>query len=322
MIRNVALLVFPGVQSLDVSGPLDVFAEANRFLLPGDQYQTEVIGTQHGAIACSNGMALLPRRHYQDVGGHVDLLLVAGGPSLLTDDLGPNVYRWLNDMVPRARRYGSICNGALVLAAAGLLDGKRVTTHWNDVDVLAERAPGANIEVDRLFIQDGSLYTSAGVTAGIDLSLHLLAQDHGQEVALNVAKRLVVFTQRAGGQSQFSPYLTPYAEPNSPVAQVQHYVLEHLAEPLSVGDLAAVAKMSVRNFSRVFARDAGVTPADFVSAARVDAARVMLENGNAPLKTVAWECGFGDPHNMRKVFQRRFGVSPQQYRENFGQSQG
>ncbi|MFJ2995354.1 GlxA family transcriptional regulator [Pandoraea sp. NPDC087047] len=322
MIRNVALLVFPGVQSLDVSGPLDVFAEANRFLLPGDHYQTEVIGTQHGAIACSNGMTLLPRRHYQDVGGHVDLLLVAGGPSLLTDDLGPNVYRWLNDRVPHARRYGSICNGALILAAAGLLDGKRVTTHWNDVDVLAERAPGANIEVDRLFVQDGSLYTSAGVTAGIDLSLHLLAQDHGQEVALNVAKRLVVFTQRAGGQSQFSPYLTPYAEPNSPVAQVQQYVLKHLADPLSVGDLASVAKMSVRNFSRVFARDAGVTPADFVSAARVDAARVMLENGNAPLKTVAWECGFGDPHNMRKVFQRRFGVSPQQYREHFGQPQG
>lgn len=319
MIRNVALLVFPGVQSLDVSGPLDVFAEANRFLLPGDRYQTEVVGSVHGAIACSNGMTLLPRRHYQDVGGHLDLLLVAGGPSLLTDDLGPNVARWLRNAVPRARRYGSICNGALVLAAAGLLDGKRVTTHWNDVDVLAERAPAARIEADRLFVQDGNLYTSAGVTAGIDLSLHLLAQDHGPQVALNVAKRLVVFTQRAGGQSQFSPYLTPYAEPSSPVAQVQQYVLEHLAEPLSVGDLAAVAKMSVRNFSRVFARDAGVTPAEFVSAARVDAARVMLENGSAPLKTIAWQCGFGDAHNMRKVFQRRFGVSPQRYREHFSQ---
>lgn len=321
MTRNVALLVFPGVQSLDVSGPLDVFAEANRFLLPGDHYQTEVIGTHHGPIACSNGMTLLPRRHYGEAGGHLDLLLVAGGPSLLTDDLGPNVSRWLLDATARARRFGSICNGALVLAAAGLLNGKRVTTHWNDVDVLAQRAPGAHIEADRLFIQDGNLYTSAGVTAGIDLSLHLLAQDHGQAVALNVAKRLVVFTQRAGGQSQFSPYLTPYAEPNSPVAQVQQYVLEHLAEPLSVGDLAAVAKMSVRNFSRVFSRDAGATPADFVSAARIDAARVMLENGNAPLKTVAWQCGFGDPHNMRKVFQRRFGVSPQQYREHFGRPQ-
>nr|WP_306439710.1 DJ-1/PfpI family protein [Pandoraea pneumonica] len=315
------MLVFPGVQSLDVSGPLDVFAEANRFLLPDNHYQTEVIGTQHGSIACSNGMTLLPRRHYQEAGGHLDLLLVAGGPSLLTDDLGPNVSRWLLDATARARRFGSICNGALVLAAAGLLDGKRVTTHWNDVDVLAQRAPSAHIEADRLFIQDGNLYTSAGVTAGIDLSLHLLAQDHGQAVALNVAKRLVVFTQRAGGQSQFSPYLTPYAEPNSPVAQVQQYVLEHLAEPLSVGDLAAVAKMSVRNFSRVFSRDAGATPADFVSAARIDAARVMLENGNAPLKTVAWQCGFGDPHNMRKVFQRRFGVSPQQYREHFGRPQ-
>lgn len=322
MIRTVSLLVFPGVQSLDVSGPLDVFAEANRFLLPEDHYRIEVIGTRLGPIPCSNGMTLMPHRHYQDAGGHVDLLLVAGGPSLLDADLGPNVHRWLHDATRRARRFGSICNGALILAGAGLLDGRRVTTHWNDVDVLAARAPKAHIEADRLFIQDGNLYTSAGVTAGIDLSLHLLAQDHGPEVALNVAKRLVVFTQRAGGQSQFSPYLTPYAPPTSPVAQVQQYVLDHLHDDLSIGDLARIANMSTRNFSRVFARDAQVTPAEFVAAARVDAARVMLENGDAPLKTIAYTCGFGDAHNMRKVFQRRFGVSPQQYRQHFGNAGG
>lgn len=220
----------------------------------------------------------------------------------------------------RARRFGSICNGAFVLARAGLLDGRSVTTHWNDAAALAALCPKARVDADRLYLQDGALFTSAGVTAGIDLSLHLLAQEHGPELALNVAKRLVVFTQRAGGQSQFSPYLTPYVPPASPVARVQRHVLAHLAEELSNTVLAGVAHMSARNFSRVFAQDTGITPADFVESARVDAARVMLESGAAPLKSVAFACGFGDAHNMRAVFQRRFGVSPGQYRLNFGRA--
>ena len=156
------------------------------------------------------------------------------------------------------------------------------------------------------------------MTAGIDLSLYLLAQDHGPEVALNVAKRLVVFTQRSGGQSQFSPFLTPYVEASSAVAQVQQYVLSHLGDNLSIGMLATVANMSVRNFSRIFARDAGATPAEFVESARVDAARVMLENSSEPVKTVAYRCGLRDAHQLRDVFKRRLGVTPQQYRRHFG----
>lgn len=156
------------------------------------------------------------------------------------------------------------------------------------------------------------------MTAGIDLALYLVAQDHGPEVALNVAKRLVVFMQRAGGQSQFSPFLTPFVEETSAVAQVQQYVLGHLAEDLGVDALAAVANMSRRNFSRVFLRDAGVTPADFVESARVDAARARLERASAPLKTVAFDCGFRDARHLREVFQRRLGVSPSQYRASFG----
>ncbi|RXZ38519.1 helix-turn-helix domain-containing protein [Oxalobacteraceae bacterium CAVE-383] len=318
MANSVALLVFPGVQSLDVSGPMDVFAEANRFLLPADQYRVEVLGVERGLMACSNGLLVQAHRHFSEALEPVDLMLVAGGPVLLNESFGAELHAWLRQAPQRARRFGSICNGALLLARAGLLENRHVTTHWNDVAVLSALCPSARVEADRLFIQDGSLYTSAGVTAGIDLSLYLLAQDHGPEVALNVAKRLVVFTQRAGGQSQFSPFLTPYVEAASAVAQVQQYVLSHLAEDLSVAVLADVANMSTRNFSRTFVRDAKATPADFVESARVDAARVMLENSSVPLKTVAYRCGLRDAHQLRDVFKRRLGVSPQQYRQHFG----
>lgn len=317
MMKTVAILVFPGVQSLDVSGPLDVFAEANRFLPPENHYQIEVLGAEQGLMACSNGMLMQAHRHFSVASGEVDLLLVAGGPVLLKESFSDELHIWLHAAARRARRFGSICNGALLLARAGLLENCVVTTHWNDVGLLRSLCPSARVEADRLFIQDGALYTSAGVTAGIDLSLFLLAQDHGSEVALNVAKRLVVFTQRAGGQSQFSPFLTPYVEATSAVAQIQQYVLSHLADDLSIKVLAHVAGMSTRNFSRVFVRDAKVTPAEFVESARVDAARVMLENSTVPLKTIAYQCGLRDAHQLRDIFNRRLGVSPQQYRLHF-----
>ncbi len=262
--KSVAILVFPGVQSLDVSGPLDVFAEANRFLLPARQYRMELIGLTRGAVPCSNGMLLTPQRHYADVADAPDLLLAAGGPGLPAARESDEALAWLRAACARAERYGSICNGVFLLARAGLPAGAMVTTHWNDAPALAARYPDLRVETDRLYAQDGRLHTSAGVTAGIDLALYLVAQDHGPEVALNVAKRLVVFMQRAGGQSQFSPFLTPFVEETSAVAQVQQYVLGHLADDLGVDALAAVANMSRRNFSRVFLRDAGVTPADFV----------------------------------------------------------
>lgn len=318
MAQTVALLIFSGVQSLDVSGPLDVFAEADRFLPPEAHYRLEVIAAEEAPLSCSNGWPVAAHRSYREAAERYDLLLVAGGPALVERDFDPALYAWLREASARAARFGSICNGALMLARAGLLAGRTVTTHWNDAALLARLCPSARVEPDRLYVRDGALYTSAGVTAGIDLALYLLAQDHGGEVALAVAKRLVVFTQRAGGQSQFSPYLAPHAEPSSPLAQVRDYVLAHLDERLSLAVLAGVANMSTRNFSRVFAREAGFTPAEFVERARVDAARAMLEGGSAPLKTIAYRCGFGDLHRMRAVFHRRFGVSPQQYRHQFG----
>ncbi|WP_454675563.1 GlxA family transcriptional regulator [Achromobacter pestifer] len=316
--KTVAIVVFPGVQALDVSGPLDVFAEANRFLLPAQHYRLELIGLTRGAVPCSNGMALLPQRHYADVTDPPDLLLVAGGPALPGQLEPDDALAWLRAMCGRASRYGSICNGTFLLARAGLLQDATVTTHWNDAPALAARYPALRVEADRLYVQDGRLHTSAGVTAGIDLALYLLTQDAGPEVALNVAKRLVVFTQRAGGQSQFSPFLTPFVEETSAVAQVQHHVLSHLDADLGLAALAAVANMSRRNFSRVFLRDAGVTPAEFVERVRVDAARGCLEREARPLKTIAYECGFRDARHLREVFTRRLGVSPSQYRASFG----
>jgi len=318
MSKTVAIVIFAGVQSLDVTGPMDVFAEANRFLAPQDHYQLDVIGVESGVTSCSNGLLLQAHRHFSEAVQAYDLLLVAGGPQLPGLDFGEAFDAWLREACARAQRFGSICNGAFMLARAGLLQGRTVTTHWEDAAALAALCPQARVDADRLYVQDGELYTSAGVTAGIDLSLYLLARDHGPEIALRVAKRLVVFTQRSGGQSQFSPFLTPHAEPESAVAMIQRYVLANLTGDLTNAELASAANMSARNFSRVFTREAKVTPAEFVERARVDAARVMLESTAAPLKTVAYECGFRDAQHMRNVFNRRLGVTPQQFRLNFG----
>ena len=317
MTLKIALIVFPGVQALDVTGPMDVFAEANVFLPPAERYQLEVLGLEAGLLACSNGLSIQAHRHFTEASTAYDLVLCAGGPALPDQDFGPAFYSWLRTLCRRSRRFGSICNGALMLARAGLLDGRRVTTHWGDVAALARLCPSAKLEADRLYVQDDNLFTSAGVTAGIDLSLYVLSQDHGPEVALSVAKRLVVFTQRSGGQSQFSPFLTATTPDDSPVAAVQRFVQANLRADLTISELAQAANMSPRNFSRVFARDTGITPAQFVEGARVDAARALLENPALALKTVAYECGFRDAHHLRSVFMRRLGVSPQQFRTNF-----
>ncbi|MGN8344734.1 GlxA family transcriptional regulator [Pseudomonas sp. SMV71] len=317
MEKTVAVVVFAGVQSLDVSGPMDVFCEANRFLAPEDHYRLEVIGVEPGAVPCSNGLSVNAHRHFSDATQAYDLLLVAGGPHLPSMDFGAAFDAWLREACARALRFGSICNGAFMLARAGLLERRTVTTHWGDAAELAQLCPSTQVQADRLYVQDGALYTSAGVTAGIDLSLFLLAQDHGPDVALSVARRLVVFTQRSGGQSQFSPFLAPHVEPSSVVARVQAYVLANLNGDLGITGLANAANMSPRNFSRVFTREAKVTPAEFVERARVDAARVMLQSTRAPLKTVAWQSGFRDAQHMRNVFNRRLGVTPQQFRLNF-----
>ncbi|KHA78981.1 AraC family transcriptional regulator [Janthinobacterium lividum] len=317
---TIAILIFPGVQALDVSGPMDVFAEANSFLPPERQYRIEVLGTQEGLLRCSNGLCLAAHRHYAQAHDAYDLLLVAGGPGLPAQPVDADLSAWLASAAGKARRHGSICNGAFLLGHAGLLDGKKVATHWNDAAALAARFPLAQVDADSIYVHDGNLVSSAGVTAGIDLSLSLLAEAGGvggAQLALQVARRLVVYTQRQGGQSQFSPYLTPVVDAASPVAQAQQYVLAHLGEVLDVDTLARLVAMSPRNFARVFVRELGVTPAQFIESARLDAARALLEASSDPLKTVAWRCGFGTADQLRTVFLRRLGVSAKQYRQHF-----
>ena len=317
---TIAILIFPGVQALDVSGPMDVFAEANSFLPAEQQYAIEVLGTQEGVLRCSNGLSLAAHRHYAQANDAYDLLLVAGGPGLPAQPYDAALSVWLARAAGKAGRHGSICNGAFLLGHAGLLDGKKVATHWNDAAALAARFPLAQVDADSIYVHDGKLVSSAGVTAGIDLALSLLADDGGAPLALQVARRLVVYTQRQGGQSQFSPHLTPVVDAASPVAQAQQYVLAHLGEALDVDTLAQLVAMSPRNFARIFVRELGVTPARFIESARLDSARVLLAASDAPLKTIAWRCGFGTADQLRAVFLRRLGVSARQYRQHFSSS--
>ena len=296
---------------------MDVFAEANSFLPAEQQYAIEVLGTQEGLLRCSNGLSLAAHRHYAQANDAYDLLLVAGGPGLPAQPYDAALSAWLARAAGKAGRHGSICNGAFLLGHAGLLDGKKVATHWNDAAALAARFPLAQVDADSIYVRDGKLVSSAGVTAGIDLALSLLADDGGAPLALQVARRLVVYTQRQGGQSQFSPHLTPVVDAASPVAQAQQYVLAHLGEALDVDTLAQLVAMSPRNFARIFVRELGVTPARFIESARLDSARVLLAASDAPLKTIAWRCGFGTADQLRAVFLRRLGVSARQYRQHF-----
>jgi transcriptional regulator GlxA family with amidase domain len=315
--RSIAIAIFPGVQALDVAGPLDVFAETNRLLSSDGRYDITVLGSEPGPFRASNGMLMAPDRTLDQALDRYDLVLVAGGPELPTTPPDASLVGWLADIAPRCKRYGSICTGAFALGDAGLLDGKTVTTHWQNAPLLAARYPRARVEFDRLYVRDGALVTSAGITAGIDLCLALVAEDHGAQLALSVAKRMVVVAQRQGGQSQFSPYLAAPVDDTSPIAEVQAHVMAHIRESFTVERLARVAGMSARHFGRVFVRETGLTPREFIERARIDAARNLLEGSDLALKAVAYETGFGAPDRMRVVFTKRLGVSPAQYRVSF-----
>ncbi|MBZ7924203.1 GlxA family transcriptional regulator [Ensifer adhaerens] len=311
------MLVFDGVQSLDVSGPLDVFAEANGFVEESAGYTICLIGPENCQVHASNGMILGSNLSYGQAQGPFDLFLVPGGPSLPTREPAQELVHCVRRLASRSAVYGSVCTGAFLLGAAGLLDRRKVTTHWQNARHLANRFPAADVDFDRIYLRDGPLVTSAGVTAGIDLALALVRDDHGPAVSLAVAKRMVVVAQRQGGQSQFSPYIEVTSDPSSPIASVTAYVMANLSRQLSVAQLASASSMSERNFARAFVAATGSTPAQFVESARLDAARAMLEGSGKPLKVIAHECGFGNPKRMREVFLRRLGLLPTQYRDQF-----
>ena len=315
---KLALVVFDGVQALDVAGPLDVFAEANTVLPPDQQYELSLVGLRPGPVRCANGMELNVSVDYRSYDGQADLLLVAGGPRLPEQAVpSQDFLDWLARQAAGAKRFGSVCNGAFLLAHAGLLDGHEATTHWSDASRLCEQFPHARVRPDKIYVRDGRLFTSAGVTAGIDLCLALLAEDWGHEMALHVAKRLIVYIRRDGGQSQYSPYLAVGPKEDTMVAKVLRYVTDHISETLSIEQIADAVGVSRRTFSRVFAKEATVTPSVFVEQVRVDFARKLLEQTDVPLKTVAFRSGFHSATHMRMIFLRRLESTPRQYRERF-----
>lgn len=317
-VRTVAMLIYDGVQALDVAGPVDVLAEASRLLPAGEGYEIMLVAESGGAVTTSNGTRILPDKSLAEAGDDHSVVLVAGGEALYLGQRPDDaVLGWLVSAAAKAELYGAVCAGAFALGHAGLLAGRRCTTHWGCASALAATFPDAEVEPDRIFLQDGRLITSAGITAGIDLALAIVNQHHGADVTLAIAKHLVVVTQRRGGQSQFSPFLTPPPREESLAARVQAYVADHLAAALTVEELAGAARMSVRSFSRHLAKEAGATPREFVERARIDAARNLLEADELPLKAVAFDCGFGDADRMRSVFTRRLGVTPAAYREQF-----
>jgi len=324
--KRIAVLAYPDANSLDVVGPLQVFASANRYMRrymaaddPGPRisYVTEILGPTAGPVRMSAGFDLVAARGIGEVSGGLDTLLVAGGDGEADMVRDPRVIDWLDRMAPRVRRIGSICTGAFILAAAGLLDGRRATTHWRQCGRLAAEYPAVAVEPDALHVRDGSVYTSAGVTAGMDLALALLEEDCGRRTALATAREIVAFLKRPGGQSQFSAHLEAQTSERVPLVDLRHWILDNLTEDLSVEALVDRAAMSPRNFARVFARETGTTPAKFVERARVDAARRALEESAEPLAVIAERCGFGHMETMRRVFQRRLKVAPQDYRRRF-----
>lgn len=316
-IVKVALVVHAGVQALDVAGPIDVFAETNGFIAKEDRYETLLVARDRSPLRASNNMQLVADLSFEEASGPFDLVLVAGGPHLPHAEPDPAMVAWLRAMPGRTALYGSICTGAFALGHAGLLAGRRVTTHWQIADKLAASFPSAHVEPDLIHVTDGPLITSAGVTAGIDLALALVRKRHGAGIAVAVAKRLVVLAQRQGGQSQFSAYLSAPADPESPIARLQTHVMANIRERHTLQSLADAAGMSMRNLARQFVRETGITPHEFVERARVDAARMLLEGTNLPLKSVAFDSGFGTADRMRMVFAGRLGVTPAQYRASF-----
>lgn len=313
----IAIFAPLGAHALEIAGPRDVFDEAARQAPGRVAYETRLIAEGPEPIPCASGLRVLPDRIIAEADEPVDTLMVVGPREIPTDPPPPATIAWLKQHASSARRFGSICTGAFLLGAAGLLDGRRVTTHWAHASQLAAEFPSAIVEPDRIFVRDGPLFTSAGVTAGMDLALALVEEDCGRTVALAVARQLVMFLKRPRGQSQFSVHLAMQMGRRPQVQQVQEWILENPRADLAVEILARRVAMSARNFSRVFQRDAGTTPADFVEAARVDFARRELEDTDLQIQRIAADCGFSGSAALRRAFLRQIGVTPLDYRARF-----
>ncbi len=322
--RRVVIVAFDDLQPLDVVGPHDVFAGAGQTLIQRGSkragYTLELAAPRPGRLVGEGGLGLYATTALARVtaGRPVDTLIVAGGLGTRMAARDPHILQQIRKAAGRARRVASVCTGAFLLAAAGLLDGRRATTHWAYADALRALRPEVQVDPDPIYVRDGRLWTSAGVTAGIDLALAMVEEDLGREIASEVARSLVVFVRRAGGQSQFSAQLAAQAAHRAPIRDLQALIVEHPDADLAVPALARRAAMSVRHFSRVFRAEVGLTPATYVERVRLETARRLLETTTLPVDGVATAAGFGTPESLRRTLARRVGLSPREYRARFG----
>ena len=320
--RRIAIVAYPGVQILDATGPHEVFSLAHRFRPDGDPgYVVQLLAPDAGVLRASSGLAVVPDRALGPASSAenlaIDTVVVAGGAGTPAAAGDRRLTGWLREVEPTCRRMASVCSGAFVLAAAGLLDGRRATTHWSECDTLGRLFPKVTVEDDPIFVRDGKVTTSAGVTAGMDLGAHdgrgRPRPGHGAQVA----RWLVMFVQRAGGQSQFSSQLAGQLAERAPLRDLQTWMADHPEADLSVPALAARSGMSDRNFARVFRREVGTTPAAYVEQVRCEAARRLLETTDRTVDEVARASGFGRTETLQRSFKRIMGVSPRHYRHHF-----
>jgi transcriptional regulator GlxA family with amidase domain len=312
------VLAVPPAEELDIVGPWDVFASVNNALAEdGPAYTVELVaGGKRRLFRGDSGLTIVADSIYTKVVGNPDTLVVVGGTGA-TNSRDPAISQWIRQKAKGARRVASICTGAFLLAGAGLLDGRRATTHWMFTREMARRFPKVTVDPDPIFVRDGTIYTSAGVTAGMDLALALVEEDLGSAMALRIARTLVLFLRRPGGQAQFSTSLSAQASDVKPLRELGVWMAENLARDLSVSVLASRVAMSDRNFARVFAQELGVTPARYVQQLRLEAARRELELSDKGMEQVALASGFGSAELLRRAFMRRYKIPPHTYRDHF-----
>jgi transcriptional regulator GlxA family with amidase domain len=319
--REIAILIYPGVQSLDVTGPLEVFAAAQDVLEASGRvdrgYRVQLVAASPEPLRTSSGLTIVPHLALGEVRGPLDTLIVAGGSGRSQAGSDRAVLEWIARASACARRTASVCTGSFLLAAAGLLDGRRATTHWAFASEFQRLYPEVEVDAEPIFVRDGTVWTSAGVSAGMDLALALVEEDLDREVALTIARHLVLFLRRPGGQSQFSATLVSQQPAREPLREIQRMVIEDVAGEHTVEAMASRANLSPRHFARAFAAETGVTPARYVERVRLEAARRRLEETSEPIATVAHACGFGTDETMRRVFLRVLQVAPTEYRRRF-----
>jgi transcriptional regulator GlxA family with amidase domain len=319
--RKVVIVAFPAVQSLDVTGPLEVFAGAQQLVEatgrsdPG--YEVQIVSSDGAPLRTSSGLILTPHARLADASRDIDTLIIAGGYGHEDAAADTTLIEWIMRASATARRTASVCTGAFLLARAGLLDGRRATTHWASAQQLAHLYLQVTVDPDPIFLRDGPIWTSAGVTAGMDLALALVEEDLDRDAALAIARHLVLFLRRPGNQSQFSATLAAQQPDREPLREVQRLVLERISAAHTVESMAAHANMSPRHFARAFRAETGVTPARYVERVRLEAARRRLEDTAEPVASVAAACGFGTAETMRRSFLRALGVGPAEYRRRF-----